>query len=53
VFSLDKFGINYWVALIVAPIVVGALGVVIERAVLRHLYRSTRSTGCCSPSAWR
>jgi branched-chain amino acid transport system permease protein len=38
-FSLEKFGINYWFALIVAPLVVGALGLVIERTLLRHLYK--------------
>ena len=37
--GLDRFGINYWVALIVAPIVIGALGVAIERLFLRHLYK--------------
>jgi branched-chain amino acid transport system permease protein len=37
--GMDKFGINYWAALIVAPIVIGALGVVIERLFLRHLYK--------------
>jgi branched-chain amino acid transport system permease protein len=37
--SLEKFGINYWAALVVAPLVVGALGVVIERTLLRHLYK--------------
>ena len=37
--ALDKFGIGYWWALIIAPVVVGALGVVIERTLLRHLYR--------------
>jgi branched-chain amino acid transport system permease protein len=37
--SLEKFGLNYWAALIVAPLVVGALGVVIERTLLRHLYK--------------
>jgi branched-chain amino acid transport system permease protein len=37
--GMDKFGINYWVALVVAPIVIGALGVVIERLFLRHLYK--------------
>ncbi|MEO6017577.1 MAG: branched-chain amino acid ABC transporter permease [Polaromonas sp.] len=36
---LDQFGINYWAALILAPLVVGALGVVIERLFLRHLYK--------------
>src|SRR5688572_11436646 len=30
---------NYWVALIVVPIIVGALGIVIERTMLRHLYK--------------
>ena len=36
---LDKFGINYWAALILAPLVVGSLGVVIERLFLKHLYK--------------
>ncbi|MGH6640648.1 MAG: branched-chain amino acid ABC transporter permease [Polaromonas sp.] len=36
---LDKFGINYWVALVLAPLTVGALGVVIERLFLKHLYK--------------
>ena len=36
---LDKFGINYWAALILAPLTVGALGVVIERLFLKHLYK--------------
>ena len=37
--SLEKFGLNYWWALVIAPLVVGLLGIVIERALLRHLYR--------------
>ncbi|MDQ2733612.1 MAG: branched-chain amino acid ABC transporter permease, partial [Pseudomonadota bacterium] len=37
--GLEKFGMNYWTALVVAPLVVGALGVVIERTLLRHLYK--------------
>jgi branched-chain amino acid transport system permease protein len=37
--SLEKFGLNYWAALVVAPLVVGALGVVIERTLLKHLYK--------------
>ena len=36
---LEKFGLNYWVALVVSPLVVGILGVVIERLFLRHLYK--------------
>jgi branched-chain amino acid transport system permease protein len=37
--ALDQFGINYWFALLLAPLVIGALGVVIERLALRHLYK--------------
>ena len=37
--ALDKFGINYWITLILAPLVVGAVGVVIERTLLKHLYK--------------
>ena len=36
---LDQFGINYWAALVLAPLVVGVIGVVIERLFLRHLYK--------------
>lgn len=31
-------GVNYWVALLVAPVVVGAFGIVMERLFLRWLY---------------
>ena len=37
--GLERFGINYWFALLLAPLVVGALGVVIARSLLTHLYR--------------
>lgn len=37
--ALTKFGINYWVALFLSPIIIGALGVVIERTMLRKLYK--------------
>lgn len=37
--GLEFLGMNYWVALAVAPLVVGLLGVVIERTMLRHLYK--------------
>jgi branched-chain amino acid transport system permease protein len=30
-------GLNYWVALVVAPILIGALGVLIERLFLQHI----------------
>ena len=36
---LDKFAINYWFALVLAPLMVGAFGVVIERLFLKHLYK--------------
>jgi branched-chain amino acid transport system permease protein len=37
-FLLNYAGLNYWVALIAAPLIVAATGVVIERLFLRHLY---------------
>jgi len=37
--GLQYFGLNYWVMLIVAPVIVGAVGMVIERLLLRHLYK--------------
>jgi len=37
-FLLNYLGLNYWVALILAPLIVAATGVVIERLLLRHLY---------------
>ena len=36
---LNKLGIGYWWALLLAPIVVGATGVVIERLMLSRLYK--------------
>jgi branched-chain amino acid transport system permease protein len=37
--GLEVFGLNYWVSLIVSPLVVGALGVLIERTLLKQLYK--------------
>ena len=37
--GLDLLGINYWFALLLAPLLVGALGIVLERLLLRHLYQ--------------
>ena len=34
-----EFQLNYWVALLLAPLVVGALGMVIERTMLSRLYK--------------
>lgn len=36
---LQKTGIGYWPALFIAPIVVGAVGIVIERTMLQWLYK--------------
>jgi branched-chain amino acid transport system permease protein len=38
-FLLQYFGINYWLALVIAPIAVGAFGVVVERLFLQWLYK--------------
>lgn len=37
--GLQRFGVNYWAALVLAPLVVGSLGIVLERLLLRRLYR--------------
>ncbi|NMG17020.1 branched-chain amino acid ABC transporter permease [Aromatoleum bremense] len=37
--ALTKFGISYWGALVIAPVLVGAFGVAIERILLRRLYK--------------
>ncbi len=37
--GMEKLGINYWFSLFTAPLVVGALGVLIERTLLKHLYK--------------
>jgi branched-chain amino acid transport system permease protein len=37
--GLNYFGINYWVMLIVAPLLVGLFGIIIEKTMLQWLYR--------------
>ena len=37
--AMNYFGINYWVMLILAPLIVGVLGVIIERTMLRWIYK--------------
>ena len=36
--SLTYLGVNYWVGLILVPLVVGAFGIIMERLMLRRLY---------------
>ncbi len=38
-FLLNKLGLNYWWALVVAPLAVGATGVIVERLMLSRLYK--------------
>jgi branched-chain amino acid transport system permease protein len=37
--SFEKLGLNYWAALLLAPLLVGVLGAIIERTLLKPLYR--------------
>jgi branched-chain amino acid transport system permease protein len=37
--GLQWFGINYWAALLLAPLTVGLFGIAVERLLLRHLYK--------------
>jgi branched-chain amino acid transport system permease protein len=36
---LEHFGLNYWFALVLAPLIVGSFGMVIERTMLKPLYK--------------
>jgi branched-chain amino acid transport system permease protein len=36
---MEKLGLGFWWALVVAPLVVGALGVLVERTLLQRLYK--------------
>ncbi len=37
--ALDQFGLNFWFALVISPLVVGTLGMLIERTLLKRLYK--------------
>jgi branched-chain amino acid transport system permease protein len=37
--GLTQFGVSYWTSLVLTPVIVGVLGIVIERLLLRHLYQ--------------
>ena len=37
--GLTKLGLNYWASLVVTPLIVGASGVLIERTMLKQLYK--------------
>src|SRR4029453_1426768 len=37
--GMNYFGISYWAMLLLAPLAVGALGMLIERTMLRRLYK--------------
>ncbi len=38
-FAMERFGIGFWWAMLLAPLLVGALGVVVERTLLKPLYK--------------
>ncbi|WP_343733406.1 branched-chain amino acid ABC transporter permease, partial [Duganella sp.] len=37
--GIEYAGLNYWAMLIIAPLLVGAFGILIEKTMLRHLYK--------------
>lgn len=37
--SMSYAGVNYWLSLLIAPVVVGAFGILMERLFLRWLYK--------------
>src|SRR6202045_4271250 len=38
-FLLNTLGLGYWPALVLVPLIVGVVGIAIERLFLRHIYR--------------
>jgi branched-chain amino acid transport system permease protein len=51
--GLSYFGLPYWAMLVLAPLIVGAFGIAIERRCCAGSTSSITSTGCCSRSASR
>ena len=37
--GLQYLGLNYWLMLVLTPLLVGVFGIIIERALIRHLYK--------------
>ncbi|HLT99743.1 MAG TPA: branched-chain amino acid ABC transporter permease [Burkholderiaceae bacterium] len=37
--GLSYLGLNYWVMLVVSPILVGIFGIILEKTLIRHLYK--------------
>ncbi|MDO8249210.1 MAG: branched-chain amino acid ABC transporter permease [Rhodoferax sp.] len=37
--GLTQFGMSYWASLLLTPLIVGVMGIAIERLLLRHLYQ--------------
>ena len=37
--GLSYLGLNYWIMLVVTPLLVGAFGILLERTLIRHLYK--------------
>ncbi|MDP9123306.1 MAG: branched-chain amino acid ABC transporter permease [Pseudomonadota bacterium] len=38
-FSMDRWGLGYWWALLLGPLVVGTVGAILERTLLKRLYK--------------
>ena len=43
--AMKYFGLSYWVMLVLAPVVVGAFGVLVERFLLRWIYKADHLYG--------
>ena len=37
--GMTYFGLNYWTMLLLAPLIIGVFGIVVEKTMLRHLYK--------------
>src|SRR3569623_2362106 len=47
--GMNYFGIDYWIMLVLEPLVVGLFGMVIERSMLRWLYKLDHLYGLLMP----
>jgi branched-chain amino acid transport system permease protein len=43
--GMSYFGLSYWVMLALAPVIVGLFGIVIEKVLLKHLYKLDHLSG--------
>ncbi len=49
---LEHLGIGYWPALIISPLIIGAFGMVLERTLLKRIYKLDHLYGLLLTFGW-